>query len=78
MNTDLLQQVEEALSAKTPSELREIAEQVPSVSFSWLSQVARGKYPSEPTYRRLRDVYDHLQAPAKAKSKPAAAKVATA
>jgi len=58
---DLLQEVQTKLSGMPPSGLRQIAEQVPGVSFSWLSQIARGKYQSEPTYSRLRSVADWLE-----------------
>ena len=60
------------LAALTPGDLRQIADEVPDVSFSWLSQVARGKYQSEPTYSRLRSVADHL------KKKPSPSKKARA
>jgi transcriptional regulator with XRE-family HTH domain len=57
---DLLQEVRTKLAALPPAELKRIAEEVPGVSFSWLSQVARDKYQSEPTYSRLRRVADWL------------------
>lgn len=58
---DLLQQVQKGLAERTRAELKTIADEVPNVSFSWLSAVARGKYESSPTYDRLQAVRDWLR-----------------
>jgi len=58
---DLLLLVRNRLASLSPSDLRQIAQDVPGVSFSWLSQIARGKYQSEPAYSRLRSVAEWLE-----------------
>lgn len=62
MSDDLLTEVRAGLKKRAPAELRDIAEAVDGISFSWLSKLARGKYTSEPSYRRLRAVAEFMRA----------------
>ena len=62
---DLLDEVQEALNARK-GEWRQIAKAVQGVSYSWVSQVGRGKYGSAPTYSRLKAVADYLEMTKKA------------
>jgi hypothetical protein len=57
---DLLKQVQDGLSARK-GEWKKIAVEVPEVSYSWISQVGRGNYTSEPSYKRLKAVADYLR-----------------
>ncbi len=57
---NLLEEVKEGLS-KRKGQWKEIAAAVPEVSYSWVAQVGRGKYASEPTYNRLEAVAKHLR-----------------
>ena len=61
MENDLLQEVQQSLNARK-KDWPKIAEEVPGVSYSWISQVGRGKYNSEPTYSRLKAVAEYLRA----------------
>lgn len=61
MKNDLLQEVQQSLNARK-GEWKKIAKDVPGVSYSWISQVGRGKYGSEPTYSRLKAVDEYLRA----------------
>ena len=63
MENDLLKEVQESLNARK-GEWPKIAEAVPGVSYSWISQVGRGSYASEPTYSRLKAVAEYLRATA--------------
>ena len=60
MENDLLQEVQQSLNTRK-GEWAQIAQSVPGVSYSWISQVGRGKYGSEPTYSRLRAVAEYLR-----------------
>lgn len=67
MENDLLHEVQQSLNARK-GEWTQIAQNVPGVSYSWISQVGRGKYGSEPTYSRLRAVAEYLRATATEKA----------
>lgn len=62
---DLLKQVQEGISARK-GEWKQIAKDVPGVSYSWISQIGRGNYSSEPSYKRLKAVADYLRKTRKA------------
>jgi hypothetical protein len=59
MEDDLFERVQTELKARK-GEWKLIARAVPSASYSWISQVGRGKYASMPTYDRLRAVAEYL------------------
>ncbi len=52
MAQDLLADVQRELMARK-GEWRQIAAAVPGVSYSFIAQLGRGKYKSEPSYKRL-------------------------
>lgn len=57
---DLKQQVIEALRARK-GDWKDIAEALaPDISYSMISALGRGKYGSEPSYRKLKLMADHL------------------
>ncbi len=57
---DLKEQVIAALRERK-GKWKEIADALaPEVSYSLISQLGRGKYGSEPSYRKLKLVADHL------------------
>lgn len=60
MGNDLLKEVQDGLNARK-GDWPKIAKEVPGVSYSWISQVGRGSYASEPTYSRLRAVAEYLR-----------------
>lgn len=49
---ELLFEVRTGLQARR-GQWRQIAGEIPGVSYSWIAQVGRGKYGSEPAYSRL-------------------------
>lgn len=53
--TELLSEVQSGLQARK-GQWRQIAADCPEASYSWIAQVGRGKYESEPAYRRLKAV----------------------
>lgn len=57
---DLLKEVREGINARK-GDWKQIARDVPGVSYSWISQVGRGAYKSEPSYTRLKAVADYLR-----------------
>ena len=67
MENELLREVEEGLSARK-GQWKQIAAEVPEVSYSWISQVGRGKYSSEPAYSRLVAVAGWLRAHSEARA----------
>lgn len=60
MDDGLLTEVVAGLAARK-GDWRRIASEIPGVSYSWLSQLGRGKYKSAPTYRRLSAVAEYLR-----------------
>lgn len=60
MEADLLQEVRSGLN-KRKGEWPQIANSIPGVSYSWISQLGRGTYKSEPTYSRLKVVAEYLR-----------------
>lgn len=52
---ELLQEVQSGLAARK-GQWKQIADEVDGVSYSWIAQVGRGKYESDPTYSRLQAV----------------------
>lgn len=70
MEPDLLKEVRESLNTRK-GEWAQIAKSIPGVSYSWISQVGRGTYSSEPTYSRLRAVAEYLRATAPAEKSAA-------
>lgn len=67
MENDLLNDVRAKLNARK-GEWVQIAKAIPGVSYSWIAQVGRGTYSSEPTYSRLKAVAEYLNATATAKA----------
>lgn len=59
MSQDLLQQVTAALQAKK-GRWKQLAAEIPEVSYSFISQVGRGKYKSAPSYKKLKAIIEHL------------------
>jgi hypothetical protein len=55
MTLDLLTEVQTGLRARK-GQWKQIADEVEGVSYSWIAQVGRGKYESEPAYSRLQAV----------------------
>lgn len=63
MDSDLTHTVIGALRAQKGN-WKAIAEALaPDVSYSFISQLGRGKYKSAPSYRRLKLLADHLNIP---------------
>lgn len=60
MKNDLLEEVTAKIQANK-GKWRQIAADLPGVSYSWISQVGRGEYKSAPSYARLRKVADYLK-----------------
>ena len=60
MSKDLMTEVQQALEARK-GDWKQIAAEVPEVSYSWISQIGRGKYSSAPSYKKLRAVAQHLK-----------------
>lgn len=61
MTQDLLQQVTDALQAKKGRWKQIASELSPDVSYSFISQVGRGKYKSAPSYKKLKAIFEHLR-----------------
>ena len=57
---DLYQEVTKALQAKKGRWKQIASELAPDVSYSFISQVGRGKYASAPSYKKLKLVFEHL------------------
>lgn len=60
MDESLLTEVISGLAARK-GEWKRIADELPDVSYSWISQLGRGKYKSAPSYHRLRTVAEYLR-----------------
>lgn len=61
MEDDLLDEVANGLRARK-GQWKQIAAEVPDVSYSWIAQVGRGTYESAPTHNRLKAVAEWLRA----------------
>ncbi len=60
VENELLDEVQAGLTARK-GQWKQIAEEVEGVSYSWIAQVGRGKYNSDPTYSRLQAVAKWLR-----------------
>lgn len=58
---DLLIEVRDALQARK-GRWRQIAAEIPDVSYTWLCAIGNGTYASAPSYKRLKAVASHLRA----------------
>ena len=65
MDEGLITEVVAGLAARKGAWKR-IANDLPGISYSWIAQLGRGKYKSEPSYKRLRAVAEYLRAEKKA------------
>lgn len=66
MADELIKEVTTRLRERK-GEWRQIADALPGISYSWLSQVGRGKYKSASSYKRLKRVLDYLRGETKPK-----------
>lgn len=60
MEKDLFTEVKKGIRANK-KRWHEIAKALPGISYSWLSQIGRGHYKSQPSYKRLRKVAEFLE-----------------
>ena len=60
MDDGLISEVVAGLASRK-GDWKRITREIPGVSYSWISQLGRGKYKSAPSYKRLLLVAEYLR-----------------